>query len=28
LLVDITGFTGDINNLNITTGIDPNYPLI
>ena len=28
LLVDITGFKGDINNLNITTGIDPNYPLI
>ena len=28
LLVDITGFNGDINNLNITTGIDPNYPLI
>ena len=28
LLVDITGFNGDINNFNITTGIDPNNPLI
>ena len=28
LLVDITGFNGDIDNLNITTGIDTNYQII
>ena len=28
LLVDITGFNGNIDNLNITTGIDTNYQII
>ena len=28
LLVDITGFNGDIDNLNISTGIDTNYQII